>query len=328
MLLSRSPTSATNFLAVKPRGESPKVDLYRPLKTAVQSFSMFEDTQPTRRLDQVQTVHAQGRKRRRWSIWLLLLVILIYFFAPFRTNILLLGTDDSPERGALGRTDTIILTTIVPLKPYIGILSIPRDLWILIPGIGEQRINTAYFFAEANQRGTGAQASIQTIRQNFGVPVHYFAIIHREGVVTVVDALGGIDLQLDKALGGLSPGKHHLNGEQSLTLIRDRSIGNDFGRMQGGQAVLKAILGKLLIPSSWTQFPSFLRSLTDALETNIPLWQLPRLLFALLRSVLFGMDSRTISPEMVTPFQTGGGAQVLAPNWDSINPLLKEMFGK
>lgn len=294
----------------------------------VKYLSMLEDTQPTRRLDQVQMVHAQGRKHRKWSLWLLALIVLAYFLAPLRTNILLLGADDSPQRGTLGRTDTIILTTIVPFMPYIGILSIPRDLWVSIPGIGEQRINTAYFFAEANQPGTGAQASMQTVRQNFGVPVHYFAIIHMEGVVTVVDALGGVDLRLDAALGGLPAGIHHLNGEQALTIIRDRSIGNDFGRMQGGQAVLRAILGKLLIPSSWPQLPAFLRSLNDALETNIPLWQLPRLLFALLRSVLFGVDSRTITPEMVTPFQTDGGAQVLAPNWGSINPLLKEMFGR
>ncbi len=291
---------------------------------------MFEDTQPTRRFDRAQMVHVQKRsKRKGWSLGLLLaLIVLSYFFAPFRTNILLLGTDDSPQRGTLGRTDTIILTTIVTFKPYIGMLSIPRDLWVPIPGIGEQRINTAYFFAEANQRGTGAQSSMKTVRQNFGLPVHYFAVVHMGGVVTVVDALGGVDLQLDAALGGLPAGKHHLNGEQALALIRDRSIGDDFGRMQGGQAVLQAILGRLLLPSSWPRLPSFLRSLPDVLETDIPLWQLPRLFFALMRSVLFGIDGRTISPEMVRRFQTDGGAQVLEPNWDSINPMLKEMFGR
>ena len=292
---------------------------------------MFEDTQPNRSFDQAQMVPVQRKKRRnrKWSPWWLLALILpAYFFAPLRTNILLLGTDDSPQRGALGRTDTIILTTIVPFKPYIGLLSIPRDLWISIPGIGEQRINTAYFFAEANQRGTGAQSAMQTVQQNFGVPVHYFAMLHMEGVITMVDALGGVDLELDNTLGSLPAGRHHLNGEQALALIRDRSVGNDFGRMQGGQAVIRAILGKLLLPSSWPQVPAFLYSLAGTIETDIPLWQMPRLLFALSRSVLFGVDGRTITPGMVTPFQTAGGAQVLAPNWDSINPLLKEMFGR
>lgn len=289
---------------------------------------MFENTQPTRRLDQAQIIHTQKRKRRKWAPWLLALTILAYFFAPFRTNILLLGTDDSPERGMLGRTDTIMLTTIVPLKPYIGILSIPRDLWVQVPNVGEQRINTAYFFAEANQSGTGAQSSMQTVRENFGVPVHYFALIHMEGIVTLVDALGGVDIQLNSALGGLPAGQQHLNGNQVLALVRDRSIGNDFGRMQGGQLVLRAIINKVVKPASWPKLPSFLGALSKTLETNIPFWQLPRLLFALLRSALFGVDGRTITPEMVIPFQTSGGAQVLAPNWELINPLLMEMFGR
>jgi hypothetical protein len=63
-------------------------------------------------------------------------------------------------------------------------------------------------------------------------------------------------------------------------------------------------------------------------DTNIPLWQLPRLLFALLRIPFVGVDLRTITPEMVVPFQTSAGAQVLAPNWDLINPLLLQMFGR
>jgi hypothetical protein len=86
---------------------------------------MTEVTQPTRRLDQFQQVRslpAPQRKRSRFWLLLFFALILLYFFAPLRTNILLLGTDDSPERGAVGRTDTIILTTIVPLRPYVGML--------------------------------------------------------------------------------------------------------------------------------------------------------------------------------------------------------------
>jgi polyisoprenyl-teichoic acid--peptidoglycan teichoic acid transferase len=102
------------------------------------------------------------KKIRRWPMTLIA-VILFYFFAPLRTNILLLGADDSAERGSIGRTDTIILTTIVPLKPHVGMLSIPRDLWVAVPGVGEQRINTAYFFAESKQEGSGPRGAIETI---------------------------------------------------------------------------------------------------------------------------------------------------------------------
>src|SRR5688572_2891588 len=193
---------------------------------------MSEITQPTRRLDQFQRFRTLPTQKRRTRFFPLALValILIYFLAPLRTNILLLGTDDSPERGAVGRTDTIILTTVVPLKPYVGMLSIPRDLWVSIPGIGEQRINTAYFFAESSQPGTAPQAATQTIRDNFGVPVRYYAVIHMLGLVSVVDALDGVDIQLDAPMAGLPVGGHHLNGSDALAFVRERNSTDDFGR--------------------------------------------------------------------------------------------------
>jgi len=262
-------------------------------------------------------------------MWLLLLaLLLVYFFAPLRTNLLLLGTDDSPGRGSVGRTDTIILISVVPLKPYVGMLSIPRDLWVLVPGIGEQRINTAYFFAEANQPGSGPQAALETIHENFSVSVRYYAVIHMVGLVSAIDTLGGVDINLDSALGGLPPGAHHLDGDQALAFVRDRSAGDDFGRMLRTQVLLSATLREAFTPSAWRTLPQFISTALQTVDTNLPLWQYPRLLFVLLRTVIFGVDSRTITREMVIPFQTSQGAQVLAPNWDVINPVLVEMFGR
>ncbi|NUQ85212.1 MAG: LCP family protein [Anaerolineales bacterium] len=149
----------------------------------VKSPAMLEDTRPTQRLSQFQAIPAAatGKRRRKSRRFLpvLLFIVIAYFLAPLRINILLLGTDVSPERGSVGRTDTILLTTVVPLKPYVGMLSIPRDLWVHVPSVGEQRINTAYFFAEANQPGSGPEAALAVIRQNFDVPVRYYAVIHR-----------------------------------------------------------------------------------------------------------------------------------------------------
>jgi LCP family protein required for cell wall assembly len=290
---------------------------------------MSDITQPTRRRDHLPAVRALPVRRRKIWRWLLVLLALtlFYFLAPLRTNILLLGTDDSPERGSVGRTDTIILGTIVPLKPYVGMLSIPRDLWVSIPNVGEQRINTAYFFAEANQPGSGSRAALQTIRDNFGISVHYYAVIHMLGLTSVVDTLGGVDIDLESPMGEYPAGPHHLNGSDALAFVRERSSSDDFSRMMRTQILLSAVLKKVLYPSNWLSLPRFIVSLTQVVDTNIPLWQWPRLLFALLRAFLFGIDSETITREMVTPFQTSQGAQVLAPNWDAINPLLKRMFG-
>jgi LCP family protein required for cell wall assembly len=291
---------------------------------------MFDITQPTRRMDSMQAVRPVPKQKSRGRpTWLLLLaLLLVYFFAPLRTNLLLLGTDDSPERGSVGRTDTIILISVVPLKPYVGMLSIPRDLWVVVPGVGEQRINTAYFFAEANQPGSGAKAALETIDENFSVPVRYYAVVHMVGLVSAIDTLGGVDINLESALGGLPPGRHHLDGDQALAFVRDRSAGDDFGRMLRTQILLSATLQEAFNPSAWRTLPQFISTALQTVDTNLPFWQYPRLLFALLRTVIFGVDSRTITREMVIPFQTSQGAQVLAPNWDAINPVLAEMFGR
>lgn len=294
------------------------------------TITSLETTQPSRRLDQFQTVRSIPAKRKRKKYdWLLLLAVFLgYFIAPIRTNILLLGTDDLPERGNIGRTDTIILASVVPFRPYIGMLSIPRDLWVQIPGVGEQRINTAYFFAEANQSGTGADAATETIRQNFNIPVRYYAVVHMSGLISVIDALGGIDVQLDAPTSSFPAGTHHLNGSQALALARDRSTSDDFSRMARAQILISAVVQKMLQPSSWQGLPQFAVALSQTVETNIPIWQLPRLIFAVARAPIFGVDSQTVTREMVTPYVTSQGAQVLLPNWDAIQPVTEEMFGR
>lgn len=293
---------------------------------------MSEITQPSRRMDRLQTVRTiplMRPNKKRSRIQFLLALFLVYFLAPIRTNILFLGADDSPERGSAGRTDTMILATVVPLKPYIGMLSIPRDLWLHVPGVGEQRINTAYFYSEANQPGSGADAAMDTIHQNFDVPVRYYVVIHMLGLVSVMDALGGVDIQLDTSMGGMPAGRHHLNGSQALAFARDRSTSDDFGRMAGAQVLISGIAGKAFKPASWRNLPQFISALSHTVDTNIPYWQIPRLLFALVRAPFFGgVKNQTITREMVTPFVTSGGAQVLLPNWDAIRPMLKEIFGR
>jgi LCP family protein required for cell wall assembly len=252
----------------------------------------------------------------------------IYFFAPLRTNLLILGIDYSPNFDAVGRSDTIILATFVPLKPYVGMLSIPRDLWVNIPGYGENRINTAHFFAEAQQPGSGPSATINTIHQDFGVSDHYYLRIQFQGFKEVVDAMGGVDIVLDQPMAGYPAGPHHLTGNKALAFARSRMGADDFYRMEQGQIVIKSAFRQMLNPLKWPRLPAVLLALSHSIDTNVPAWQWPRLGLALLRLGPGGIDSRTITREMVTPFVTDQGADVLLPNWDRINPVLMEMFGQ
>jgi LCP family protein required for cell wall assembly len=258
---------------------------------------------------------------------LILLAGWVYLTTGGRTNVLVLGID-SREDSNLGRSDTIILTTFIPSEPYVGMLSIPRDLWVMIPGYGPNRVNAAHFFAEADQAGTGPEIAMETVRTNFGVDVHHYLRLHHLGFLDLVDALGGIDVELPEAMSGYEAGTHHLNGEQALALVRDRAGSDDFGRMERGQIFLNAVLKRLLVPSGWLKIPATVKILTQYVETDIPTWRFPQLAFAVLRVGTEGIQTRIIDREMVEPFVSGGGAYVLAPKWEAINPVLMEIFGQ
>jgi len=277
------------------------------------------------------------RTRRRprsgcTPIWAILVVFValgsVYFFAPLRTNILLLGIDYAPPENAVARSDTIILATVLPLEPYIGMVSIPRDLWVSLPGVGENRINTAHFFGEASQAGGGPAASLEAMRAVFGIQVNYFVRVRFEGFRDVVNAMGGVDIQLASPMAGYPAGHHHLTGNKALAFARSRLGSDDFFRMEQGQILLKAILRQLLQPRYWVRLPGVMAALIRNLDTNLPWWQMPRLGLAVLRAGPDGLDSRKIAREMVTPITTAEGANVLIPDWNQINPMLTDVFGE
>lgn len=256
-----------------------------------------------------------------------IILLAIYFLLPVRTNILILGTDSRDPNDPTGRTDTIILTSIVPLRPDVGMLSVPRDLWVNVVGVGEQRINTAYILAEIENPGTGIQNAKDTIELNFGVEMDYFALIQFEGITTVVDAIGGVDVIIPRPMSGYDAGIVHMDGAETLAFVRDRSGSDDFFRMERGQIFIKSLWTQMLRPDQWNKIPALFGSLSAVLQTDVPLWLYPRLGFALLRAGPDGIDSRVITRDMVNPFTTSGGAAVLGPNWEAIDPVVEDLFG-
>lgn len=261
-----------------------------------------------------------------WRWWLLALIILILFFSPFRTTFLVLGIDRPPEGTWVGRSDTMILASLPPFLPQVSMLSIPRDLWVTIPGYGENRINTAHYFAELNNPGTGMKAADEVVETNLGVRVNYVVRIKFDGFVDVIDAMGGVDVDLPVDMSGLAAGMHHLDGTQALRFVRDRAGSDDFFRQQRGQMVIVAAVKSMLNPVKWPKIPAVLIALAQSVQTNIPIWAYPRLVYGTLFSATFGFDAHTLDRDMVTPWTTDAGAMVLLPNWDKINPLLYQLF--
>jgi LCP family protein required for cell wall assembly len=257
-----------------------------------------------------------------------LIPVFLYLFAPGRTNLLLLGIDYVEPGSAVARSDTIILATLDPFKPVVRLLSVPRDLWVSIPGVGENRINTAHFYAENRQPGSGPAAVRQTISENFGVDMPYYARIRFEGFREVVDALGGVTIDLPEAMAGYPAGRHYLTGHKALAFVRHRLGSDDLFRMSHGQLMLKALLKNMADPLKWPRLPAVAQAFFASVDTNLPVWLWPRLGVALLRAGPDGVESYQVSREMATPFTTDQGASVLLPNWSMIHLLVQQVFGQ
>lgn len=307
--------------------------------SVVQSAAMFtnsglDETQPHAPIasgEKTRPIEVNGRRRRprRWLRWLLvvLLILVAVVIFPGRSNVLIIGLDRAPDGTKTARSDTLILTSYQPHRPSLSMLSIPRDLWVEIPGVGFNRINTAHFFAENEQPGSGPAAAMAAVERNFNVDVDDYIRVDFNAIVRFVDALGGVPVTLESPVGKLPAGEHLLTGEQALAFVRDRSGTDDFFRMDHGQQFIKAVLRRLAQPSAWLRVPIAVLEMAENLESSMNIVERLRFGFTFLRVGPEGIQARAISREMTTGFVTDQGAQVLDPNWELIYPLVNELFG-
>jgi LCP family protein required for cell wall assembly len=274
---------------------------------------------------------------------LLALAAALVFFAPGRTNILILGLDRRPDETTyVTRTDTMMLATVYPRAAYAGLLSIPRDLYVTLPAGTQGRINTAHFFAEADTAGSGPEAAMATVRSNFGVDVHHYVRIDLMGFVRIVDALGGIAIDVPGPLIDyeyptydygttvveFEAGPQHMDGERALAYARIRHGSSDFQRAERQQLVIEAIFRRLLSPAAWVRLPLVMAAVGQSVDTDMNALQVLLLAPTLLRVGPSDLDRRVIQGEMVQPYTTDGGGSVQLPVWEEINPVLLEMFGQ
>lgn len=260
------------------------------------------------------------------SIACLLLTGGLLFLTPQPSHLLILGIDRAPRRSFVGRSDSIILMRTDWREPYVGMLSIPRDLWVEVPGEGPDRINAAHYIAELKAPGTGGVAAKDTVSAAFGVPVHYYLRLRFQGLRAVVNAMGGVPISLPEPMGGLPAGDHHLDGKAAIQFLRHRSNDDDFARMGRGQLFIRAVARQALKPATWPELPGAISKAMEVIEGDFPPYQWPAAGLALLRVGAEGIDARTFNYDMVQPLTTSGGAAVLAPVWERIFPVVQEMF--
>ena len=219
--------------------------------------------------------------------------------APPVMNILVVGTDARANSYLYGLADVIRLVRVDFVNPKITILEFPRDLWVEIPDIADnikgqdhEKLNQAYLygnpgFGYTDDPAEGPGLLARTMALNFGTNIDHYAAVNMQTFVKMVNAVGGIDVDLPTAVDGrtiedtnkrllFNAGTHHLNGTQALTLARIR-IKGVFERAENQNRVLCALRDQLTSPSVLTKIPDLVKSFQGAVQTDLSPQQLGQL---------------------------------------------------
>jgi LCP family protein required for cell wall assembly len=260
-----------------------------------------------------------------------------------RVTVLVMGLDyrDWSTGQGPSRTDTMMLLTLDPLSNTAGMLSIPRDLWVSIPGFNNGRINTAYFLGEANHLpGGGPAMAVKTVEGVLGVTINYYAQVDFGAFVCFVDELGGVKvdvpdkIKIDPIVGDpvvLKPERQTLNGELALAYARARnSQGGDLDRAIRQQQVILGIRERLLKPDSLAELisktPALYGEIASGVQTNLTLDEVVKLALLAQKVPEGNIQRGAISAADVNFATTPDGQQVLIPLPEKIRQLRDEIF--
>ena len=264
-----------------------------------------------------------------------------------RVNILFIGLDyrDYIANEGPPRSDSMILFTIDPQSKTAGMVSIPRDMWVNIPGYGYSRIDTAYSTGEGNKvPGGGPGLAMRTVEGLLGVPIQYYGQIDFHAFEEAIDAMGGLYLCVpekiridpigNKRPENLKPGCQNLFGYQVLAYARNRHTANgDIDRANRQQQVVMALRDQIFNPANFTSMiakaPDVYAEASAGLRTNLTFDDLMKL-GMLLRQIPTGnIKNKVIDYSMgVLDNVTLGGqnASILKPIPDKIRVLRDEVF--
>jgi polyisoprenyl-teichoic acid--peptidoglycan teichoic acid transferase len=261
-----------------------------------------------------------------------------------RVTMLVMGLDYRDwEAGEVPRSDSMILLSLDPVTKTAGIMSIPRDLWVTIPGFQNGKINTAYFLGEAYKvPGGGPALAVKTVENVIGMPINYYAQIDWDAFVKFIDAIGGLDINVKQdvvigAVGG-SPAVHIYQGVQTfdgamaLAYARARHTENDdFDRSRRQMDVILAVRDQIVnfysLPRLIQQAPVLYSSLSSGIRTNMSVDEAIRLAW-IAKDVYGGRIRRGIiqPPKQVTLGKSPDGLDILKPVPDEIRLLRDKTF--
>ena len=260
-----------------------------------------------------------------------------------RINVLVMGMDSrEADRDDIPRTDTMILFSMDPQSRTAGMLSIPRDLWVEIPGFDYSKINTAYRLGEVYkiaERGPGL--ALDTVENLLGMEIDYYTIVDFNAFEDFIDELGGVTVMVpDKIvvdpLGKhntetLKAGEHLMPGYLALAYARSRnSSGSDFDRAGRQQQVVMAIRDQILsaemLPTLIKNSPALYQSLSSGISSNLTLMQLVRMSWLAQQKPRENNRQGVIGVDQVDFAYSYDGQDILRPLPDEIRQLRDLIF--
>jgi LCP family protein required for cell wall assembly len=248
-----------------------------------------------------------------------------------QVNILLLGSDWRPNRGY--RTDIVLLVSIDKKYSTVSLVSFPRDLWLGIPGIQQERINTAMGYG-------GFPLLKSTFEHNFAIPIDFYMMTNFNGFKNIIDTLGGIEINASQntadrcdlsyqhgAWCSKGPGQEHLDGELALWYVRSRYTSDDFDRTRRAQEVLEGLFKKIMSLDAVARAPEIYNLFISNVETDMTFEDIFSLI-AITPSILsepIRVSRFYIGPEQVSSHTIpSSGANVLLPNYAAIWEIIKQ----
>jgi len=263
-----------------------------------------------------------------------------------RVTILLLGLDyrDWETGTDYSRSDTMILLTMDPLTHTAGVLSIPRDMWVAIPGFQHGKINTGYYLGEAYKLpGGGPGLAVKTVEQFLGIPINFYAQIDFDAFMRFIDELGGVKVNVPapitvdllgdgyRTLKKLKPGVQVFPGKIALAYARARHTeGGDFDRAERQQQVILGIRDRILsfdmLPILIQKREALYQELSSGVHTNLSLDQAVQLAVMASQVPSESIKRGVIGKEYVLFGESPDKLSILIPLPDKIHALRDEIF--
>ena len=198
--------------------------------------------------------------------------------AKDKATIMIMGVDERSDD--VGRSDTLMVATIDPQKNEASLLSIPRDTRVAIPKNGYDKINAAYAYG-------GEKLTQRTVEDFLGIRMDHYVIINTHAFQKIIDAIGGIDIDVEKRMyyedpwdddGGLvidlRPGRQHMDGKTAVTYVRYRDEEGDIGRVKRQQKFMRACVDAVTTPTILPRLPSIIASVIDSVKTDLSVRQM------------------------------------------------------